>query len=877
MIYLQKVSPFPRTNVFSAHVILKRLCAWSYLAVVVLKASSVSATTPTKLRPYQEIKLSAKPDHLTISKRGDFVYWLNQPDQKLQRISLADNQMDTRSVNIVAGSKDLCLSTDGATAYVAATTNEYGTYHSSTEQEGQIQTINLQDMTAVGTFKVPIDIYEMVCGAGNFLYVAPARGPEAEIHKIDPRKESILFSFGKIQERSSLRITPDLKRLYLGMNYVSPANMSAVNIPTDGRIEAATHDSPCKNQYILGGSFDLTPDGRYAINRAGTVLRLGAANAADMLFVTSLDKNLANVCDPASGFLWLTTEDGNLITYTYPGFEFIRTERLSHPGTHIVYDAAHASLWVAWSKNPGTAGGLDAYRVQSSASAQNKEAPSREKHIISPNSVAIRPAKLAPNQTIDLEAKLVRPTICPHGDYLYWLNQSEGQLQRLSLANNLLDAHSGAVVAGACDFCLSPDGSKAYIAATTNNYVSYPESQRGVVQTIDLQDMSPSLDFTVPIDLYEIACDSENFLYASSGSGKWAKIRKIDPRKQSLVSTSGWEIPGVFNLQITPDRRRLYLGTNGVSPTELKVINLKSGGSQIPFPYTGPSDGKYVRGGPFDITPDGDYAINRSGVVVGLSAIEANDMHFVAVLEPHLASACDPATGRLWVSTQDKRLITYKYPEFKLLKSESLTIYGESLSYDSAHKTLWIGWAKARNGLGGLDAYNLDSPAPYPNDITRAREPAVPPTKSIAPAAPVKERSLFGSAQHDMVIFVLLIACGATFLATLFVGWPPWRIPRPILFIGWFGWLGVLISLMTAWNLDSDLKFSRLLAGAGLIAGGLLWGVLRGKKTCYITYGVLMIGSFFSTVSKIGIPSVFTLIWIFAILYCGRKYWDDLV
>ncbi|MEO9111856.1 MAG: UbiA family prenyltransferase [Lacunisphaera sp.] len=873
----KKAFPPSNPNIFSIKTFLEKDCAWWCLAIVALCVGPLTGTADTKLKPIQELVLGAEPERLAISQRGDFIYWLNQPAHKFQRLSLRDNRLDTRSVTLPAGTKDWCLSTDGATAYIGATANEYGTYHNGAEQQGQIQTINVNDMTATSTFSVPIDIYEMVCGEGDFLYVVPARGPNASVHKIDPRTGSVEFKFGEIHERSCLRITPDLKRLYLGMNFVSPANVSSMIIPRDDRTPAATYDSPYKNEYPLGGAFDLTPDGKHAINRAGTVLRLGTTKAADMLFVTSLVENIASVCDPASGLLWLTTEDGNLITYIYPSFELIRTENLAHPGTRIVYDAAQNNLWVAWRKKSGAAGGLDVYHVQTRALPQTETTRSGGKGTINNDVVPVGPAKLAPNQTLELGAKLIRPTISPRGDYLYWLNQSDGKLQRLSLADNRQDEHSSALVLGACDFCLSPDNSKAFIAATTNNYVPYPEKEQGEIQSIDLGEMKPSGSFAVPIDLYQIACDAENFLYANSGSGSWTKIRKIDPRRKSVVFTPGWQIPATCNLRITPDRQRLYLSTVGIGDSEWSVIKIKGGDSPVPFPFRAPGNGKHTGGGAFEITPDGNYAVNETGVIVQLSAVEAKDMIIVATVEPHLAFACDPAGSRCWVSTRDKRLLTYKYPEFELLKTELLTIYGESLAYDSAHKTLWISWAKTLHGLGGLDAYKLDSPATYPNDVTRAREPVASLTKTTAPAAPVKRTGPPGTGHQDPVVLALLIACAVIFLATIFVGWPAWSLPRPILFVGWFGWFGVLISLVAIWNLDFDLRTSRIMTAAGLVSSALLWGVLRGKKACYVIYALLMIGSFFSTVLKNGVPPVFSLFWIFVILYCGKKHWEDLV
>src|SRR5439155_13654367 len=104
---------------------------------------------------------------------------------------------------------------------------------------------------------------------------------------------------------------------------------------------------------------------------------------------------------------------------------------------------------------------------------------------------------------------LQRPTVSADNTYLYWLNQSDGKLQRLTLADHQLDSHAAELTEGAVDFCLSRDGATAFVAAAPNGFSLYraDKEQQGTIQVIDTATMAASKSFTIAIDPFEIVCD----------------------------------------------------------------------------------------------------------------------------------------------------------------------------------------------------------------------------------------------------------------------------------------------------------------------------------------------------------------------------------
>ncbi len=482
--------------------------------------------------------------------------------------------------------------------------------------------------------------------------------------------------------------------------------------------------------------------------------------------------------------------------------------------------------------------------------------------------------KLAPNNTISFSAKLVHPVVSPAGDYLYWLNPSEGKLQRVALANNRLDDRAAGVAAGARDFCLSPDGTTAYVAATTNQYNRAHDraQQHGTIQSINLANLTATASFDVAIDPLDMVANGHGFLYVTSGSGQSEKIHQIDPQQKKVLSEFG-EIPGGSNLRITPDRQRLYLATNGVSPGNLSAIPVPTDSTSAKPAVVLRYHGEYPLGGAFDLTPDGKFAINRAGIVLRLDPAQEKDLLFVTMMTPNLGIACDPTAGKLWALQAGGHLLTYTYPGFALEKSEQLLNYGAALTYDASRKTLWVVWEGGTGGSGGLDAYNLASPAPYPNDITKARTPAAP--------APVR-REYKTTATTDPIVLGLIGLCVVLLLASIIFGRRDWPVPGGIKLVGWLNWfqvtltLSVLVIVGLRGTTPASLMFGRVIAGIAVLLGVFAFGILRGNKICFVANAVLQIGVLVLSIFGGAKPGLLGVIVVFAIIHYGRKEWDSL-
>lgn len=537
--------------------------------------------------------------------------------------------------------------------------------------------------------------------------------------------------------------------------------------------------------------------------------------------------------------------------------------------------------------------------------------------------------KLAPNFGLDLQAKLARLTLNSTGDHLYWLNQSDGQLQRLDLQTRKVDG-SVDLQPGAVDFCLSRDGSSAYIACSPHTYSPYraDAEQRGSIQIVATTTMTVTRAFDVPIDIFEIARDDADQLYATPGSGQWVKLYKIDPRR-GAVSFAFGSIYGMSNLRASPRGRKLYMATNGLSPGDVSTVAMPTDAKTKVDLYDSPYHGDYPLTGAFDLTPDGKFLVNRWGTVLRLGTSKSADMIFVTALGENRAAAYDVEHGRCWLLLGDGRLVTYSYPKFELQKTEYLLSSGSALIFDSARETLWVAWTNAKGGIGGVDAYELKNPVEYPNEISKARETtqkAPPPSPAVAASLPPGNTPSVASAvaaaadpqqplpsarlsdkrvqlaHRDPLILSLVIANAVVFVLAIILRRRSgsghglrispeeqmddpryWPLPTSIRIIGWFGFFQTLLLCYLAWftpliadTPDSDITPARILTATALINASFCFGIVRGSKIGYGGYAALQIAALVFSLSQGMAPGLLTVLLIAAVIHYGRKHWEHL-
>jgi len=266
---------------------------------------------------------------------------------------------------------------------------------------------------------------------------------------------------------------------------------------------------------------------------------------------------------------------------------------------------------------------------------------------------------LKPVAEIKLNATVSALLPSKDGKHIYFMNKSDGKIQRIDVARKALDATDVELVEGAESFALSPDGKTIYVSASPNGHNAYSGSDKevGKIQVIDVEKMAVTSTFSMKFDPFEIAATDDGKVYAAGGSNQHTKLAVIDVKKKSIVGDVG----GLYmksNMRMTPDGKRLYCSSNGLSPGSMNGTWLGEKGKP------GMSHG--AGGGPFDITPDGKFVVFQSGMVSRLGKSPTEDLKEAGKVKPNLGFALDVGAKTVWLATREGELQKVSYPDFEL-------------------------------------------------------------------------------------------------------------------------------------------------------------------------------------------------------------------
>lgn len=281
--------------------------------------------------------------------------------------------------------------------------------------------------------------------------------------------------------------------------------------------------------------------------------------------------------------------------------------------------------------------------------------------------------ELVPTAIVKLNSTISDLNFSSDRAWIYFLNTSEGKIQRLDTAKRKLDSAEVEVVEGSGRMAMSPDGKTLFVCAS--------EGQSGKIQVVDLAALKINSTFKIRFDPFDIKAGS-GLVYATGGSGQWTNVVSIDPKKKTIVGKVARCFQQAF-LEITPDGKRLYHCSPGSSPASIEGI-WQSGGTSMAR-----SENDNPVGGWFQITPDGKFLVSSTGTVLRLAKSAKDDLKPVAKVEKHLSCAVDKNGKVFLVATPEGSLKVYSYPDFELKDSFDLKAPACRMLLDGASSTLY--------------------------------------------------------------------------------------------------------------------------------------------------------------------------------------------
>jgi WD40 repeat protein len=287
------------------------------------------------------------------------------------------------------------------------------------------------------------------------------------------------------------------------------------------------------------------------------------------------------------------------------------------------------------------------------------------------------PAVLKPSAVIPLGATLGNLTLSPNRKWLFVLDRTNGELVQIDAGAFKVTKRLS--LPETCDtFTLTHDG-KTLVAVAADD-------GRSELILIDPISLNVRERFHVDVQACDIAASDGGLIFLSGRSGGWADVAVVDWKKERIAGRWG----GVWTnslLRLSGDQLRLYVSSQGVSPGKLEAFPIPVKLDEKPGASSAASEAPL--GGPFMITPDGQFAILQTGAVLRLSANRTDDLQSAARLPPHLAAVADPDAGKV-LTTDGMTIKQYSYPELKWQTTYRLSAQAHQLGFDGKAGRLFV-------------------------------------------------------------------------------------------------------------------------------------------------------------------------------------------
>jgi WD40 repeat protein/mono/diheme cytochrome c family protein len=264
------------------------------------------------LRPTKMLPVGASIGSLLVAPDRRYAYYLNLTDAVLVRVDPRTQQR--QRLQLAERTEALALSPDGKTLVAIATTRK------GQDAECLLQSIDPEAWKIKQIWTFPrLHAHDVAVSDRGQMYLSSGNGEWGEVIVVDGQG-NVVGHHGGVWTGSLLQLSQDQKRLYVSTQGVTPGSLEALVLPTRPRDAAQTYRAPRPARHELGGAFQLTPDGRFALCKNGTVLRLTTEHDSDLVFERGIDPFLATALDVEAGTLWVLRVEGTLDRLSYPDF-----------------------------------------------------------------------------------------------------------------------------------------------------------------------------------------------------------------------------------------------------------------------------------------------------------------------------------------------------------------------------------------------------------------------------------------------------------------------------------------------------------------------------------------------------------------------------
>ncbi|WP_336760020.1 stalk domain-containing protein [Paenibacillus sp. USHLN196] len=272
---------------------IKKYTALSFSSIPVLNQDQFRETAPTEQDPTVDESQTASPSvHLlgrtvretVLGPDQSVIFAIDENKSTIFAYRFSDNKVVVESSAFKTPPRKLQYV--NGEIYVIFSNADYSPYRFEDQQGGQVVILDADTLKVKDQWNTRIDPYEISLDHSGHVYVTSGSGQWTSIISYDrATKEEI--SSATIREGSNLVLHPSEDRIYAVDSDTSPRDIEMFRL-MDGKF-TSNQDSPYHGEYKLSTVIGITPDGKYVLNGAGTVLSATNNSASNMQYVTAID------------------------------------------------------------------------------------------------------------------------------------------------------------------------------------------------------------------------------------------------------------------------------------------------------------------------------------------------------------------------------------------------------------------------------------------------------------------------------------------------------------------------------------------------------------------------------------------------------------
>lgn len=622
----------------------KDMNKWQIAARTIADSVTVGDFSGTETSPDVDgIKLGYKATDALMDSKDNYLYITEKENKKLHKV----NYLTGEETSITFDFSPERMAVDDQYLYVALVKKPHSPNTFNDSQEGAVAIIDLNTFQIKEQFDVATDPYGIAVGRDGYLYLSSGSGQFTTLKSYSLKTKQEMHS-ATIDDADIIAMHPLLDRIYSVTSGLNPTDSYAFNVK-GGKFVNGGYDSPYHGDYSMSANFKISADGKYLFNNAGTIFGCSNAVDYDMKYITKLDASFSSIAFATDKNTFFTSTAGKVINqYDYSTFKKVKSYKIQGEGQYIFYIN---SKIVAISKAADSSYFIEALGVTDLGTGISDENGTGTTDPATGNlPVNLFSANASISDTVMDTEQPVMYAADPANSKVYAINYDTNTKTELSL--NFPPER------------ITYKNGKLYVTLLKRSHSSYvfDGDQSGGVAIIDAQSMSLINQFDIDIDPYDIEVDKDGYIYISSGSGQWTRVKVYSElTKQALGSAS---IRQQSYILLNPVTGKLYAVDTDSSPRDIKAFVVKNG--ELVSNYDSPYHGDYQMNTNIRISPDNKHIFNGAGTIFSCSSDQKLDMKYVSqVNKGFIDIAFDLGNDRFYTALKGKYIYSYQYSTFE--------------------------------------------------------------------------------------------------------------------------------------------------------------------------------------------------------------------